>query len=212
MPRKRTKFVYAGDPETNTGWTESKGSFMNCNNDTLGYLLTINPPGDRNLMIHSGSEDLTVNPGDTQRIVMCQLIARGTSNLNSVTKLKQLSDLAIGFYNSNFTIGVNQISTELPSKYSLGQNYPNPFNPTTKIRFDVAKFPSFGGVPAGRGGLVTLKIYDITGREVQTLVNERLQPGSYEVTFDGSQLSSGVYFYKLISSGFTETKRMVLIK
>jgi len=211
-PRKRTKYVYAGDPETNTGWTESKGSVWNCNNDSAGYIFTVNPPGDRNLMIHSGSEDLTVMPGDTQRIAMCQLIARGSNNLNSVTKLKQLSDLAIEFYNSNFTIGVNQISTEVPTKYSLSQNYPNPFNPTTKIKFDIAKFPSIGGVPEGRSGLVSVKVYDITGREIRTIVNERLQPGTYETTFDGSQLSSGVYFYKLATNGFTETKKMVLIK
>ncbi|MFZ4591485.1 MAG: T9SS type A sorting domain-containing protein, partial [Ignavibacteria bacterium] len=63
-----------------------------------------------------------------------------------------------------------------------------------------------------RGGLVSLKIYDITGREIETLVNETLQPGSYEVTFDGSKLTSGVYFYKLVTVGYTETKKMVMIK
>jgi hypothetical protein len=109
-------------------------------------------------------------------------------------------------------IGVQNISTEVPSAYSLKQNYPNPFNPTTKIKFDIAKFPSFGGVPAGRGGFVTLKIFDALGREVETLVNESLQPGTYETTFDGSKLNSGVYFYKLMTDGFTETKKMLLIK
>jgi len=109
-------------------------------------------------------------------------------------------------------IGIKNVSTEIPSAYSLSQNYPNPFNPTTKIRFDVGKFPSFGGVPEGRGGLVTLIIFDILGREIQTLVNERLQPGTYETTFDGSALSSGIYFYKLTSGDFTQTKRLTLIK
>jgi hypothetical protein len=61
-------------------------------------------------------------------------------------------------------------------------------------------------------GMVTLKIYDITGKEIQTLVNESLKPGSYEVTFDGSQLPSGVYFYRLITEGFSETKKMLMIK
>ena len=75
---------------------------------------------------------------------------------------------------------VNQIGTEVPSAYSLGQNYPNPFNPRTVIRFDVQKLES-----RSQNSEVTLKIFDITGKEVATLVNERLQPGSYEVTFDG---------------------------
>ncbi len=123
----------------------------------------------------SGAEDLTVNPGDTQRIVMCQLIARGTNNLNSVTKLKQLSDVAINFYNTNFTIGIKQISTEIPTKFSLSQNYPNPFNPVTKIKFDIPRWRGEGG------WTTTLRVYDITGREIQTLINEKLQPGTYEI-------------------------------
>jgi len=93
------------------------------------------------------------------------------------------------------------ISSEVPDKYSLFQNYPNPFNPTTKIRF---------AVPESVHAKVI--IYDVMGREVQTLVNERLQPGTYETTFDGSTLNSGVYFYKLIGGSFSETKRMLLIK
>jgi hypothetical protein len=106
-------------------------------------------------------------------------------------------------------IGIQNISTETPSKYSLFQNYPNPFNPTTKIKFTIPSLSS----PHGLGGdLVLLKVFDIMGREVQTLVNERLKPGTYETTFDGSTLNSGVYFYKLISGSFTETNRMLLIK
>ncbi|MEI7485080.1 MAG: T9SS type A sorting domain-containing protein, partial [Ignavibacteriota bacterium] len=93
------------------------------------------------------------------------------------------------------------ISTETPSKYSLSQNYPNPFNPTTNIKFSIIN-----------SGDVKLVVYDIQGREVQTLVNERLNAGTYEVKFDGSMLTSGVYFYKMVSEGFTETKRMILIK
>mgnify|MGYP002861776448 CR=1 FL=1 len=98
-------------------------------------------------------------------------------------------------------ISVKNISSEIPSSYSLGQNYPNPFNPRTVIRFQVTSFRD-----------VMIKVYDIGGREVQTLVNERLQPGTYETTFDGNNLSSGVYFYKMISGGFTETKKMLLVR
>jgi len=104
---------------------------------------------------------------------------------------------------SKFTssVGINPISTEIPSSYSLSQNYPNPFNPTTKIKFDVARL-----------GDVKIVVYDVMGREVQSLVNESLKPGTYEASFDGSQLTSGVYFYKMVTEGFTETKRMILLK
>jgi hypothetical protein len=105
-------------------------------------------------------------------------------------------------------IGIQNISTETPSKYSLSQNYPNPFNPTTKIKFDVV-----------RVGDVKIVVYDIMGREVQTLVNESLKPGTYEAAFDGSQLTSGVYFYKITvhhggssTGNFVETKKMLMIK
>jgi len=92
---------------------------------------------------------------------------------------------------------VNQI----PKEYALSQNYPNPFNPVTKINFALPK-----------QGFVTLKIYDITGREIQTLVNEVKQAGHYTVDFNGAHLSSGVYFYRIQSGNFVSVKRMVLIK
>jgi len=107
------------------------------------------------------------------------------------------------------TGGLSWISHDnkiIPKQYSLSQNYPNPFNPSTKIRFE---FPLNKG---GLKGVVTLKVYDILGKEVQTLVNEQLQPGSYEVTFDGSNLPSGVYFYQLRAGDFIETKKMLIIK
>ena len=91
--------------------------------------------------------------------------------------------------------------TESPKTYNLSQNYPNPFNPVTKINFALPK-----------QGFVALKIYDITGREIQTLVSEVKQAGYYSVDFNGSSLSSGVYFYKIQSGDFISVKRMVLIK
>ena len=90
--------------------------------------------------------------------------------------------------------------------FTLYQNYPNPFNPSTKIRFAI---PPAGN---GRDHFVKVIIYDIIGREVTTLVNEQLQPGSYEADWDASQFSSGVYYYKLISGEYSETKKMVLLK
>jgi hypothetical protein len=96
---------------------------------------------------------------------------------------------------------INNISTEAPSKYSLGQNYPNPFNPMCNVQFSMYN-----------AGQVKLVVYNVMGREVQTLVNEKLNAGTYEVKFDGSMLNSGVYFYRLVTKDFSETKRMLLIK
>jgi hypothetical protein len=113
-----------------------------------------------------------------------------------------------------FLVGINQINTEIPDKFELSQNYPNPFNPVTKIKFSIPN----ASLSFGEGLGVGLIIYDALGREVQTLVNENLSPGTYEVDFDGSNLPSGVYFYKLevnehgSGQGFTETKKMVMIK
>ncbi len=89
----------------------------------------------------------------------------------------------------------------LLNKFSLFQNYPNPFNPTTNIKFRIANF-----------GFVSLKIYDVLGREVATLVNEEKQPGEYEVEFDGSELASGIYFYQLKAGDFIETRKIILSK
>jgi Secretion system C-terminal sorting domain len=104
------------------------------------------------------------------------------------------------------TISVRKISSEVPVSFKLYQNYPNPFNPTTKIKFSIP--PSKGA----RGMNVRLVIYDILGREVVTLVNEKLNPGTYEADWDGTNYPSGVYFYKLVTNSYSETKKMVLLK
>jgi len=103
--------------------------------------------------------------------------------------------------NGGGTVSVQNISTEVPLTYSLSQNFPNPFNPTTKIRFSVPN-----------SGFTTIKIFNILGKEISTLVNQSLQPGTYETTFDASKLSSGTYFYKLQTNDYSETKKMLLIK
>ncbi|MDZ7765806.1 MAG: T9SS type A sorting domain-containing protein [Melioribacteraceae bacterium] len=86
-------------------------------------------------------------------------------------------------------------------KFNLSQNYPNPFNPATSIEYQVASIEK-----------VSLKVYDILGREIKTLVNEIKSPGTYELTFDASELSSGIYFYRLTSGSFTKTRKMILMK
>lgn len=98
-------------------------------------------------------------------------------------------------------VGINQNGTEIPNTYSLSQNYPNPFNPTTNISFDI---PSASNV--------NLRVYNILGAEVKVLANLHLSAGKYDVQFDASELPSGTYFYRLTSSNFSETKKMILIK
>ena len=95
---------------------------------------------------------------------------------------------------------------ELPNNYSLEQNYPNPFNPTTTISYSI---PS---VETQNFAALHLKIYDVLGKEIATLVNEVQSPGNYRVEFDGSRLSSGIYYYQLKAGKFIETKKMILIK
>jgi photosystem II stability/assembly factor-like uncharacterized protein len=98
--------------------------------------------------------------------------------------------------------------------FSLSQNYPNPFNPVTKIKYTIPTPPVSSPLVKGRTkeGFVTLKVYDILGREISTLVNEEKPAGEYEVGFDGTALTSGIYFYQLRAGQFTETKKMILLK
>ena len=102
---------------------------------------------------------------------------------------------------TQFITDENIEGTESPFTFQLRQNYPNPFNPVTVISFELPL-----------KNLVSVKIYDITGREVRTLVNEVKDAGSYSVAFDGTGLSSGVYFYRIISGNYTDTKKMMLVK
>ncbi len=97
--------------------------------------------------------------------------------------------------------GLEQNGNDIPKVYALGQNYPNPFNPTTKIDFDLPK-----------SEMTSIKVYDILGREVAVLNSENLPAGSYTIAFNGSELSSGMYFYRITSGDFVATKKMTLVK
>ncbi len=121
-------------------------------------------------------------------------------NLNSGKykyRLKQID------FNGNFTYFnlSNEVVIGVPEKYSLSQNYPNPFNPVTRLGFGISN-----------PGSVSLKVYDILGNEIKTLVNEIKPSGYYNIEFNGSDLSSGIYFYTLEAGSFRETKRMLLVK
>ena len=88
-----------------------------------------------------------------------------------------------------------------PQSYKLAQNYPNPFNPLTKIMYQIPE-----------ANLVTIKVYDVLGNEIETLVNEEKNAGSYKVDFNGSALTSGIYYYRIITGNFSQTRKMALIK
>ena len=98
-------------------------------------------------------------------------------------------------------VGVERIENLLPSEYHLEQNYPNPFNPTTKIRYSIPEY-----------SFVTLKVFNLLGEEIETLVNGEQSAGAYEATFDATNLSSGIYFYSLQTKDYSSTKKMILIR
>jgi len=118
-----------------------------------------------------------------------------------------LQEFAARYYQFGGTdsifVGVEEISPAVPDRFSLAQNYPNPFNPATVIEY---------AVPAGIRDAVTLRVYDVLGREVATLVDGQQKPGTYRVSFDGRSLASGVYFYRLTAGGFAMQHKMLLLK
>ena len=108
------------------------------------------------------------------------------------------------YYKQNPTgnpTGITNINSQTPDRFSLSQNYPNPFNPVTNIEFSVP-----------HSGLVNITVYDALGREIETLVSDELNPGTYNAAWDASGYNSGVYFYRFTSGSFTETKKMILVK
>ena len=126
----------------------------------------------------------------------------GTSSGNGT-----LNDIVTIKYSQNPTI-VPGTSSGLPENYYLAQNYPNPFNPTTSIQYAI------GSLPDGKAGkqFVSLKVYDVLGNEVATLVKEEKPAGSFEVSWNADNLPSGIYFYRIIAGSYVETKKMVLLK
>ncbi len=145
--------------------------------------------------------EMTIPLNDTDIISSLGVIKNGNKYYAYIGTL----DGAIFKFTDNvIPIGIQPISNEIPKTFSLSQNYPNPFNPSTKIKFDV---------PARRWiSNIKLIIYDILGNEVATLVNQQIKAGSYEVVWDASNYSSGIYFYTLQADNFKQTKKLVLLK
>ncbi|MCH7772776.1 MAG: T9SS type A sorting domain-containing protein, partial [Bacteroidetes bacterium] len=124
--------------------------------------------------------------------------------LDAITIAREIEYIAQNLFDNNFDISTGvelEDDSSLPFGYSLLQNYPNPFNPSTSIQYAISSRQ-----------FVVLKVYDVLGNEVATLVNEVKHAGSYEVEFDGTRLTSGIYFYRIISGSYSDTKKLVLLK
>jgi hypothetical protein len=146
-------------------------------------------------MIHINTGNVTIPAGDSTQWVY-YAIAYDTSE---VKMLQALTDVIAR--SKSLLTSVEQIGTQIPITHALLQNYPNPFNPTTVVSYQL---PAFSEVRLG--------VYDLLGRELAILVNERQEAGRYQVTFNAAGLAGGVYFYRLQSGTFQETRRMMLVK
>ena len=197
----QTHFVVPGDPVSETGWYEGAGWPGGPN------------PSDHRFNLTSGP--LNMAPGDTQEVAVAILIKKGTDNINSISELKNYAAQIQHWYDNDFITDVKETPTSIPTEFSLSQNYPNPFNPVTTIKYTIPTSPFNPSPYQGEGQrerLVTLRVYDILGSEVATLVNKEQPAGKYEVNFDASRLASGIYFYQLKAGSFVQSKKMVLIK
>jgi hypothetical protein len=167
------------------------------------YILLSNSP-----CIDKGDSSIIYNdPEDPQNTGFAKYPSRGTLRNDIGAYGGPLTRIL-----SNLLIGIKEISSSTPINFVLYQNYPNPFNPVTKIKFELAVTPHSPLERGQRGVMVRLAIYDIVGKEIELAVSQQLRPGTYEVEWDGSKYTSGVYFYKLIADGFSVTKKMVLVK
>ncbi|MBZ0201079.1 MAG: T9SS type A sorting domain-containing protein [Ignavibacteriaceae bacterium] len=189
-----TTFCVPGDPVGGTGWYYGAG--------------WPNGPGPGDSYNYLSCGPFTIAPGDTQEVVYAIFIAKGSSNLNSITKLRESAAFIRDKFYKNFPGFEDEVYSIPEIKFEVMQNYPNPFNPSTKIRFSVPFDDN--GTPSKKN--VTIKIYDILGREIKTILNSNFAPGNYETIFNASSLASGVYFYRLEAGSFMQTKKMVLLR
>jgi hypothetical protein len=149
----------------------------------------INDPSVNEITLN---ENVTENPGHFLAFVYHDVDANGVSNV----RMERVEFPPV-------TVALSDMApaNNLPTSYSLGQNYPNPFNPSTNISYDVPK-----------ASHVTLEVYNVLGQRVASLVDQEMEAGNYTVEFDGSSISSGIYFYRLNADDFTQTKKMVMVK
>lgn len=153
---------------------------------------------DSGSVIVPSIQDVTVNPGESYDVFIALAAALSETTLDSVMRV------AVDHYNE---MAPSDVTDEnLVNEFRLDQNYPNPFNPSTIIKFTI---PHSHHTAVNNTKLI---IYDILGREVKTLLNEKLASGEYKITFNASNLASGVYFYRLTTENFSQTRKMMLIR
>lgn len=195
----------------------------------LGYILKGLPPGFLNnptglvgalgtseFWLLQGAIYFTPDAGTTWTANPPNGLNKPTTLIDMVTLGAEVSAWATGigdtvYHYHRILTGVDENQQSIPQEFSLSQNYPNPFNPSTKIGFKIQV-----------SGFTTLKVYDVLGKEVKILVNEKLESGSYETMFDAAGLASGVYFYRLSvvptdsrdgqAESFVETKKLLLLR
>jgi len=181
-----TRYWLSGDPVAGLGWYEGEGWPGG------------EKPNDMRMMLVTGPTQF--NPQDTLELTIAIILARGTDNINSVKELKRKAGLVQEFYDTGNMTGSIE-SPAIVKEYELKQNYPNPFNPSTTIRYSLPEKTN-----------VELKVFDVLGKEIVTLVDEEKHPGSYKVNFKADKLSSGVYYCQLKTKNFISTRKMLLVK
>ena len=176
------RFWFSGDPVSEYGWVQTSS-------------------WDIRLMLNTGP--FILNPGEPQEILFAFIIGQGTDAINSIIVGRQYVYKVIEAYNNNFEAlkYTSPPETNPVISYTLYQNYPNPFNSGTTIKVEMPE-----------SGIISLKVFDTLGREVRTVLDEYRNANRYNIDFDASGLSSGVYYYRVRVNDFVQTKKMLLIK
>lgn len=179
--------------------------------DTQEEIVFITPPPYQVNPFNTHAQINTTLPGGN-------VIMPNIGDTNFVLTKRPITPADTFYFTTNKAYIISDVKNEnfLPQKFELFQNYPNPFNPTTTIKFAIQNLLSYSPLVKGRNdvGLVTLKVFDILGREIATLVNEEMNPGTYSVAFNTERyrMASGVYFYALRAGSQSQTKKMVLLR
>ncbi len=175
-------FWFSGDPVTDAGWILTDPNFYK-------NLISTGP--------------FKLEAGKPQEIIIAYVLGRGMDPINSITVARENVRRAIAEYQNNFATMTytSPPPTNPVTDYVLYQNYPNPFNPSTTIRYEIPQ-----------DGVVTIKVYDILGQEVATILNEFKKADRYEVKFNARRLASGVYIYRIKVNDFIESKKMIVLK
>ncbi|MCZ7609893.1 MAG: YCF48-related protein [Ignavibacterium sp.] len=180
-------------------------NFQSVSSDTINFLWTNSIPNVSGFLLSLSVDSLFQTSLDTFVTGRSLLYHNLLPNTKYFWKVKAYNNLGYGAYSNTNQFVTNLTDLEntiiLPFEFSLSQNYPNPFNPSTTINYEI---------PSQQ--FVSLKVYDVLGNEVAILVNEDRSAGSYEINFDASNLSSGIYFYQLKTSEFIQTKKMIYLR